>query len=194
MLRTLSFCGGVESRNVRGCNSEYNGLRHYDIDGTSFTVNLGAGNGVSLNPAEADSFLQVIFGKAASAIPLGSLLIWRPVDGAKLDGLPGDTYVIPINQKLGIVSLKTLTLHFQPAGAGVQFCAALDGSGALGPFQMSVQGIGVMDAGPISGAGFLSIDQPNGRYAGILQLNSSASASPPSACWTPKSQAGFHSW
>ncbi len=27
-----------------------------------------------------------------------------------------------------------------------------------------------MDAGPISGGGFLSIDQPNGRYAGILQL------------------------
>ncbi len=130
----------------------------YDIDGTAFTVNLGAGvptlvsvNGVSLNPAEADSFLQVIFGKAASAIPLGSLLTWSPVDGAKLDGLPGDTYVIPINQKLGIVSLKTLTLHFQPAGAGVQFSAALDGSGALGPFQMSVQGIGAIFTLTLSG-------------------------------------------
>jgi hypothetical protein len=32
-------------------------------------------------------------------------------------------------------------------------------------------GIGVVvDAGPISGGGFLSIDVPNGRYAGILQL------------------------
>ena len=176
----------------------------YEIDGTTFTVNLGPGvptlvsfNGVGLNPAEADSFLQIIFGKATKAIPLGSLLTWSPVDGPKLDGLPGDTYVIPINQTLGIVSLKTLTLHFQPVGTGVQLSAALDGSGALGPFQMSVQGIGVlftlsvvgattlqltagfkaptglgavMDAGPISGGGFLSIDQANGRYAGILQL------------------------
>lgn len=32
-------------------------------------------------------------------------------------------------------------------------------------------GIGVVvDAGPIGGGGFLSIDRPNGRYAGILQL------------------------
>ena len=176
----------------------------FEIDGTSFTVNLAPSapnlislNDVSLNPAEADSFLQIIFGGAQKAIPLGSLLTWSPATGPKLDGLPGDTYVIPINQKLGIVDLKTFTLHFQPAGAGVQFSAALDGSGALGPFQMSVQGIGVlftlsvlgpsnlqltaafkaptglgavMDAGPISGGGFLSIDQANGRYAGILQL------------------------
>src|SRR5207344_2581797 len=111
------------------------------------------------------------------------LLTWSAASGPKLDGLPGDTYVIPINQKLGIVDLKTLTLHFEPSGAGVQFTAALDGSGALGPFQMSVQGIGVaftlsvvagpalqltagfkaptglgavMDAGPITGGGFLS--------------------------------------
>jgi len=176
----------------------------YQIDGNTLTVNIGAGvptqvslNGISLNPSEADSFLQTIFGSALKAIPFGSLLTWSPVDGAKLDGLPGDTYVIPINQTLGIVSLKTLTLRFAPAGTGVQLSAALDGSGSLGPFQMSVQGIGVlitlslvgattlqvtagfkaptglgaaMDAGPITGGGFLSIDQPNGRYAGILQL------------------------
>jgi hypothetical protein len=168
------------------------------------TVSLGAGvptlvslNSVTLNPAEADSFLQIIFGGASQAIQFGSLLTWSPTDGAKLDGLPGDTYVIPINKTLGVVSLKTLTLHFEPDGAGVKFTAALDGSGSLGPFQMSVQGIGVvftlallspttlqltagfkaptglgavMDAGPITGGGFLSIDQANGRYAGILQL------------------------
>ena len=176
----------------------------YEIDGNTLTVSLGTGvptlvslNDVSLNPAEADSFLQVIFGASAKPVPFGSLLTWSPTDGPKLDGLPGDTYVIPINQTLGIVSLKTLTLHFEKTGTGVQFSAALDGSGALGPFQMSVQGIGVvftialvgtttlqitagfkaptglgavMDAGPITGGGFLSIDQPNGRYAGILQL------------------------
>jgi hypothetical protein len=176
----------------------------YEIDGTTFTVNIGPGvpplvsfNGISVNPSDADSFLQILFGKVRKAIPLDSLLTWSPADGAKLDGLPGDTYVIPINQNLAVVTLKTLTLHFEPAGTGVQFSAALDGSGGLGPFQMSVQGIGVlftlsvvagpslqitagfkaptglgavMDAGPITGGGFLSIDQANGRYAGILQL------------------------
>jgi hypothetical protein len=176
----------------------------FEIDGNTVTVNIGPGtptqvslNSVSFSPSEADSFLQIIFGKVSTAIPFGSLLTWSPVDGAKLDGLPSDTYVIPINKTLGVVSLKTLTLHFEPAGAGVQFTAALDGSGALGPFALSVQGIGViftltlvtptnlqitpgfkaptglgavMDAGPITGGGFLSIDQANGRYAGILQL------------------------
>jgi hypothetical protein len=35
-------------------------------------------------------------------------------------------------------------------------------------------GIGVVvDAGPISGGGFLAIDRPNGRYAGMLQLEAS---------------------
>jgi len=176
----------------------------YEIDGNTLTVNIGAGiptlvslDGVALQPSEADSFLQLIFGAAQKTIPFNSLLTWSPVDGPKLDGLPGDTYVIPINESLGIVSLKTLTLHFEPTGIGVHLSAALDGKGALGPFEMSVQGVGVLftlelvgpstlqltvgfkapsglgaviDAGPITGGGFLSIDQANGRYAGILQL------------------------
>ncbi len=48
--------------------------------------------------------------------------------------------------------------------------------GNLGPVDLEFAfrpptGIGVVvDAGPISGGGFLDIDVPNGRYAGILQL------------------------
>lgn len=51
-----------------------------------------------------------------------------------------------------------------------------DRRGNLGPLDLSFgfrppTGIGVVvDAGPITGGGFLSIDVPNGRYAGILQL------------------------
>jgi hypothetical protein len=52
-------------------------------------------------------------------------------------------------------------------------------NGNLGALDLSFKfkpptGIGVVvDAGPISGGGFLSIDVPNGRYAGILQLETS---------------------
>lgn len=52
-------------------------------------------------------------------------------------------------------------------------------NGNLGALDLSFNfkpptGIGVVvDAGPISGGGFLSIDVPNGRYAGILQLETS---------------------
>lgn len=51
-----------------------------------------------------------------------------------------------------------------------------DRNGNLGAVDLSFAfrpptGIGVVvDAGPIGGGGFLSIDVPNGRYAGILQL------------------------
>jgi hypothetical protein len=51
-----------------------------------------------------------------------------------------------------------------------------DRRGNLGPLDLAFAfrpptGIGVViDAGPITGGGFLSIDVPNGRYAGILQL------------------------
>jgi len=52
-------------------------------------------------------------------------------------------------------------------------------NGNLGPLDLSFAfrppiGIGVVvDAGPISGGGFMSIDVPNGRYSGILQLEAS---------------------
>jgi len=52
-------------------------------------------------------------------------------------------------------------------------------NGNLGPLDLGFAfrpptGIGVVvDAGPISGGGFLSIDTANGRYAGILQLEAS---------------------
>jgi hypothetical protein len=55
-------------------------------------------------------------------------------------------------------------LSFPPAG------------GNLGPAQLDVAfkpptGVGLaVDAGPISGGGFISYDEPNGRYAGVLAL------------------------
>jgi hypothetical protein len=80
-----------KSENARRAGLNITSSGTYEIDGTSFTVNLAAGapnlislNDVSLNPAEADSFLQLIFGGGQKAIPLGSLLTWSVASGLYL--------------------------------------------------------------------------------------------------------------
>ena len=82
--------------------------------------------------------------------------------------------------KLSIVGDVSLTGALGPLalvveGIGIGLDLALAGGNA-GPFDVSVglrgpTGLGAsIDAGPITGGGFLSFDRVSGRYAGILQL------------------------
>lgn len=69
----------------------------------------------------------------------------------------------PVSAAVDRLGLRT-TLSFPPGG------------GNVGPVQVDFAfkpptGVGLaIDAGPISGGGFISFDEPNGRYAGVLAL------------------------
>jgi hypothetical protein len=73
-------------------------------------------------------------------------------------------------------TIGPLSVSVDRIGAAGLFAFPPDRSGNLGPVDLGFAfkpptGIGVLvKAGPIGGGGFLSFDEPTGRYAGILQL------------------------
>lgn len=77
------------------------------------------------------------------------------------------------------VQIGPFGMSVDKIGLDVPIRFPADRNGNLGPLDLAFgfrppTGIGVVvDAGPISGGGFLAVDVPNGRYAGILQLEAS---------------------
>jgi hypothetical protein len=145
----------------------------------------------------ADGFLQMLLGPSDTGVSFPGALSWSATAGPRLDSVANQTFVVPINQTLLLVELKTLTLRFQSSPSGFDLVASFAGNGKLGPLELAVSGVGltaslhpngpanldlevlykppegmgvVLDTGGISGGGFLFIDAPNGRYAGILEL------------------------
>jgi Family of unknown function (DUF6603) len=171
----------------------------FNLSGTDLQVAIGAsasGSLLSLLPGEADGFLQSILGNVPTGVELSGKITWSSNTGAALDGLPGTTFVIPINQRIATVELKTAVVTFTSVPGGFAATAGFSGDGSLGPLSVAVKNVGLtlelltvgpnyelevlfkppdglgasLDVGPITGGGFLDIDTPNGRYAGILQL------------------------
>ena len=70
-------------------------------------------------------------------------------------------------------ALGPVTVSVEDVGANFAFKLE---DGNLGPFDLSVgfatpRGVGIaVDAGPVTGGGFLFFDEPNGRYGGALVL------------------------
>ena len=140
--------------------------------------------------------MQSILGNVPTGVELSGKITWSSNAGAALDGLPGTTFVIPINQRIATVELKTAVVSFTSVPGGFAATAGFSGDGSLGPLSVAVKNVGLtlqlstvganyelevlfkppdglgasLDVGPITGGGFLDIDSPNGRYAGILQL------------------------
>jgi hypothetical protein len=181
------------ARSVAGIDFSFN------VVGTELRLEIGAsasGSLLALTPGDADGFLQNVLGKLPTDVSLSGKITWSSNLGAALDGLPGTTFVIPINQRIATVELKTAVISFQSVAGGFSATAGFSGDGSLGPLSVAVQNVGVtlllttvganyelevlfkppdglgasLDVGPITGGGFLAIDTPNGRYAGILQL------------------------
>jgi len=160
-------------------------------------VTIGSNLKLELPLTQADSFLKTLFGSIVPAIGLETELTWSSSTGAALGGLPGTTFLIPINKSLGVVELKTLTLNFEGVAGGFRLIAGLRGKGALGPIVAEVDNLGAtfefkpgaapnlreltaafhppdgaglgINAGPVSGGGFLSFK--DGRYSAVLEVS-----------------------
>ena len=163
------------------------------------TITVGTLATLSLPFNEADGFLQTLFGISPSDLRLPAPPQWSSLSGFSLAGSTGSHFTIPLNVNAGVVELKTLELAYQVQGVGFLLTAGVTGEGGLGPLQFSFENIGVqlqlqaaiapgaltltasylpptgmglvLNAGPIIGGGFLSIDVPNGRYAAVLQIS-----------------------
>ncbi|MCL8015885.1 DUF6603 domain-containing protein [Streptomyces sp. AS02] len=146
----------------------------------------------------ADSFLGAFLpGTLEGAADLAA--DWNPRDGLTVRAGAALEISIPLTVRLGPASLDRLDIGLgidqdvlsvaARISAGIAlgpFAAAVDGVGAavvitlgqgnLGPANLGLRflpprGIGMrVEAGPVTGGGFIEFDEPAGRYSGVLQL------------------------
>lgn len=154
---------------------------------------------VVIDTSNGDGFLAKILPKDGIAFDFGFDVGWSSDKGFFFKGGAGFEVALALNQSLGPIELDTIHLLLAIANAGLHVEVSLDCGATLGPLAVAVERIGVaidlnfkrgnlgpadlgigfkfptglgleIDAGPISGGGFISFDPDNGRYAGILQL------------------------
>ena len=125
---------------------------------------------------------------------------WSAANGFYFDGNASAALTIPLHDSIGPFNIQTIHLELGVQGDTLPLEISLTGSGSLGPFSISVDRIGLqfnvafhkgnlgpfnldlsfkppnclgmeLDAGLISGGGYLSIDQQHHRYAGVLECS-----------------------
>src|SRR6185436_4001897 len=125
---------------------------------------------------------------------------WSKARGVYLRGDAGLETTIPLHASLGPLSLEGLTVGAKLTGGGLGLELGVTGSGTIGPVTATVERIGMaaqlafhagnlgpvdlslgfkppdglglaVDAGPITGGGFLRFEPDRGRYSGMLQLD-----------------------
>jgi hypothetical protein len=153
-----------------------------------------------IDTSKCDGFLQTLLPSDGLKLKLDFDLGWTAERGFFFSGSAGLETAIALGLSLGPIELQTLHLLLGIADDQLRIEASLDAAGALGPIAASVERIGValdlkfsrgnlgpidlgiafkaptglgiaIDAGPITGGGFIEFDPPNGRYTGILALS-----------------------
>jgi hypothetical protein len=148
---------------------------------------------------EADSFVTSITKSASLSCAIDFGMRYSTREGLRFTGSGALEVSIPLHLELGPFCIDVIWLTLGVAAEGLILESSVTGSGQLGPLSVSVERIGgranlafsegnlgpvdlsfafkpptglgiALDAGPVSGGGFISFDEPRGRYAGILQL------------------------
>lgn len=164
-----------------------------------FVVRAGK-SAIVIAAGDGDGFLQKILPKEGFRIDFDLAVGWSSAKGVYFDGGAGFEVTLPVHLSLlGIIDVDSVSLAFFIDKSGLRLSvatsvgvhlgpvnAAIDKMGLrttlefkdgnLGPVNASLgfkppSGLGiVVDAGPVTGGGFISFDPDNGRYAGVLQL------------------------
>jgi hypothetical protein len=149
--------------------------------------------------SEADGFLAKALPAEGVSFDFAFAVHWSQSAGLHFEGSGGIETTLALNIELGPIQLKELYVALLLAATGLTLEAALNAGLVIGPVSASVEKIGVkallafqpgnlgpvdlgfafrpptglgiaVDAGPVSGGGFISFDPDNHRYAGILHL------------------------
>ena len=153
-----------------------------------------------VDTSKSDSFLSKLLPSDGLTLSFGFSLGWAAERGVYFKGAAALEFAFALDLAIGPFSIDTIHLLIGLATDKLRLEASLDGSGAIGPVSASVERIGVeadlafhrgnlgpvdlgigfkfpaglginIDAGPITGGGFIEFDHPNGRYAGVLALS-----------------------
>jgi hypothetical protein len=158
------------------------------------------GGVLNISLGQADGFVRNAVPSSALAVKFDLAIGWSKVRGVFLTGSAGLEVVIPLHLTLGPVGVQAFRLLVSVDDQGLRARLGADVDITLGPLTGSLQGIGVqsllqfapgnlgpmdldvdflaptgmgirVDAGAVTGGGFLSFDHANGRYSGIIELS-----------------------
>jgi hypothetical protein len=154
---------------------------------------------VVIDVSESDGFLQSILPANGITTPVNLAITWSQRDGIRIRGGVGLRTSIDVHAKAGPLRLDTLHLALEPAADALVLAATVTGAATLGPFVVTVDGVGAAaelrfergNLGPvdisggfrpptaigvsvevpaITGGGFVGLDPATGRYTGVLEL------------------------
>jgi hypothetical protein len=158
-----------------------------------------AGGKLVISAASLDGFLARILPPDGFEVGFDLGVLWSSREGLRLEGSASVATTIPLHWQLGPATIDALYVELGVSGAGLALELSINGGGRLGPISAAVERLGVqgllafhrgnlgpadlsigfkfptglgiaIDAGPITGGGFIDFDPANGRYSGILQL------------------------
>jgi hypothetical protein len=165
----------------------------------SFELTVQHGQ-VVIDTSNIDGFLAKLLPSDGLDIDFAFKIGWSSKRGVYFTGGAGIETAIAIDLSIGPIDVKTLHVGIFTDSSGLQLQTTADIAGAVGPVSAAVERIGVqailkfqhgnlgpvnfavkfkppnglgvsIDAGPITGGGFIEFDPDNGRYAGVLQLS-----------------------
>jgi hypothetical protein len=153
-----------------------------------------------IDTSKADGFLQTLLPSDGLTLNFDFDLGWTAERGFFFSGSAGLETTLALGISLGPLELDALHLLLAVANDKARIETSLDAGGSLGPISASVERIGValdlkfsrgnlgpvdlgiafkpptglgiaIDAGPITGGGFIEFDPAQGRYTGVLALS-----------------------
>jgi hypothetical protein len=194
--RVILF-GPPDSSRLEATSVTVTGLVQAGSDGGDMGPELNVvGGRLVVSAGSADSFLQKVLPPEGISLDFEIRLGWSAKRGLYFQGSAGIETTLPINLNLGPLRIESLYLRLRTLDTGqIGLTAAASPTIDLDVIVASVDRIGMevlltlgpsphlefafspptalgilIDAGAVAGGGFLSFDHPNGRYAGILQL------------------------
>jgi hypothetical protein len=156
---------------------------------------------VVIPASAVDGFLAALMPADGVTATFDLAFTWSADKGLQFSGGAGIETTIALNVTVGPVEIESLHVALGLAAAGsLSLEASVSANGTLGPITASIDRIGALavlsfhrgnlgpldlaltfkpptglgiavDAGPISGGGYISFDPDNGRYAGVLSLS-----------------------
>lgn len=155
---------------------------------------------IVIKSTDPDSFIAKLLPADGLTIDFDFELGWTTKRGLYFQGGAGIETTFAIHRELGPITIESVHLAIYLGTDGLQLEVSVTADGSIGPISASIDRIGLganlgfkrgnlgpvdlalgfkppkglgidIDAGPITGGGFIEFDPANGRYAGVLALS-----------------------